>query len=60
MLPCGCTARFIYLAIIKNLFPRDMRGWHLSRSLGQDLTLSALQQALARHVPQIDHSDQGI
>jgi transposase InsO family protein len=51
---------FIYLAVVMDVFTRDIRGWHLSRSLGQDLTLVALQQALAHHVPQIHHSDQGI
>ena len=51
---------FIYLAVIKDVFTRDIRGWHLSHSLGQELTLGALQQALAHHVPQIHHSDQGI
>ncbi len=43
-----------------DVFTRDIRGWHLSRSLGQELTLGALQRALAHHRPQIHHSDQGI
>jgi transposase InsO family protein len=51
---------FIYLAVIMDVFTRDIRGWNLSRSLGQDLTVVALQRALAHHVPQIHHSDQGI
>lgn len=37
-----------------------MRGWHLSRSLGQELTLTALHHALAQRVPVIHHSDQGV
>ena len=51
---------FIYLAVVMDVFTRDIRGWNLSRSLGQDLTLVALQHALLHHVPQIHHSDQGI
>ena len=51
---------FIYLAVVMDVFTREIRGWNLSRSLGQELTLVALQQALAHHRPQIHHSDQGI
>ncbi len=51
---------FIYLAVVMDVFTRTIRGWHLSRSLGQELTLGALRQALAHHIPQIHHSDQGI
>lgn len=50
----------LYLAVIMDVFTRAVRGWHLGRSLGQDLTLIALQQALATHVPLIHHSDQGV
>lgn len=51
---------FIYLAIIMDVFTRGIRGWHLSRSLGQELTLTALQRALTAQTPAIHHSDQGI
>jgi putative transposase len=51
---------FIYLAVIMDVFTRDIRGWQLGRTLGQDLTLAALQRALAHHTPVIHHSDQGI
>jgi putative transposase len=51
---------FIYLAIIMDVFTRDIRGWQLDRTLGQELTLTALQRALAHRVPVIHHSDQGI
>ncbi len=51
---------FIYLAVVMDVFTRTIRGWNLSRSLGQALTLVALRHALAHHVPQIHHSDQGI
>jgi putative transposase len=53
-------AEFIYLAIIMDVFTRDIRGWQLSRTLEQALTLTALQRALAHHTPVIHHSDQGI
>lgn len=51
---------FIYLAIIMDVFTRAVRGWHLHRWLGQELTLTALGRALATHVPTIHHSDQGV
>jgi len=51
---------FIYLAVLMDVFTRSIRGWHLSRSLDQNLTLNALQEALVRHCPEIHHSDQGI
>jgi transposase InsO family protein len=51
---------FIYLAVLMDVFTRSIRGWHLSRSLDQNLTLNALQKALVRHCPEIHHSDQGI
>jgi transposase InsO family protein len=51
---------FIYLAVLMDVFTRAIRGWHLSQSLDQNLTLNALQEALARHCPEIHHSDQGI
>jgi transposase InsO family protein len=51
---------FIYLAIILDVFTRAVRGWCLSRTLDQPLTLLALQIALQAHTPQIHHSDQGL
>jgi len=51
---------FIYLAVLMDVFTRAIRGWYLSRSLDQNLTLNALQEALVRHCPEIHHSDQGI
>jgi putative transposase len=53
-------AEFIYLAMVMDVFTRDIRGWQLGRTLGQELTLTALQRALAHHTPVIHHSDQGI
>jgi putative transposase len=52
--------RFIYLAVILDAYTRGLRGWHLSRSLEKNLTITALKMALARHpTPDIHHSDQG-
>jgi transposase InsO family protein len=51
---------WVYLAVIMDVFTRAIRGWHLSRSLDQPLTLTALQRALAGHTPEIHHSDQGL
>ena len=49
----------VYLAIIMDVFTRQIRGWHLSRSLDHTLTKTALERALARGRPLIHHSDQG-
>jgi transposase InsO family protein len=50
----------VYLAILLDVFTRCIRGWHLSRSLDQTLTLTALRRALQLHCPAIHHSDQGL
>jgi putative transposase len=51
---------FVYLAMVMDVFTRAIRGWCLSRSIDQQLTLDALQMALQNHTPQIHHSDQGV
>ena len=52
--------RFLYLAVILDAYTRAIRGWALGRSLAQELTLKALDKALATgHCPFIFHSDQG-
>ena len=51
---------FVYLAIVLDVFTRAVRGWCLSRSIDQQLTLQALQMALLTRLPQIHHSDQGL
>jgi len=51
---------FVYLAAIMDMFTRNIRGWQLSRSIDQTLTLDALYMALQDHVPEIHHSDQGV
>ena len=50
---------FIYLAVLMDVFTRQIRGWELGRSLDQQLTLTALERALTDHQPIIHHSDQG-
>lgn len=54
------NGEFVYLAIVMDVFTRAIRGWALSRGLGVELTLAALQRALAQGRPQIHHSDQGV
>ena len=51
---------YVYLAIIMDVFTRSIRGWCLSRTLDQELTLMALRVALETHSPEIHHSDQGV
>ena len=53
-------AGFVYLAVLMDVFTRCIRGWHLSRHLDHDLTLTALQRALLHYQPEIHHSDQGV
>ena len=53
-------SRQAYLAIIMDLHTRAIRGWALSWSQSQQLTLDALDMAMDRHgAPDIHHSDQG-
>jgi len=51
---------FVYLAIVLDVFTRAIRGWNLSGSLDQELSLAALRMALTDRVAEIHHSDQGI
>lgn len=51
---------FVYLAVLLDVFTRSIRGWNLGRSLSQELTLVALERALALGVPGMHHSDQGV
>jgi putative transposase len=51
---------FVYLAVLMDVFTRSIRGWHLGRSLEQELTITALKGALERGRPAIHHSDQGV
>ena len=54
------NTQYVYLAILMDVFTRNLRGWHLSRTLSSDLALTALQQALEHSYPEIHHSDQGV
>jgi len=58
---------FVYVAFITDVFSRRIVGWQASRSLGTDLALNALEQAIwERNRPGIDldglihHSDRGV
>jgi putative transposase len=51
---------FVYLAVLMDVFTRGIRGWHLGRSLEQELTITALKRAFERGRPEIHHSDQGV
>jgi putative transposase len=48
------------LAVLMEVDPRAMRGWHLSRHLDRSLTLTALRRALGPHRPAIHHADPGV
>lgn len=53
--------RFIYVALLMDVFTRMIRGWNLGQHLGlQALTLKPLEQALHASVPEIHHFDQGV
>ncbi len=52
--------RFIYVALLMDVFTRMIRGWKLSQHLTQSLTLKPLEAALCQSVPEIHHSDQGV
>ena len=51
--------RFIYVALLMDVFTRMIRAWHLSRHLNTSLTLKPLEDALRHSVCEIHHSDQG-
>ncbi len=53
---------FVYLAVILDAYSRRVIGWALDRTLEDDLTLAALQMAMARRDVQpglVHHSDRG-
>jgi len=54
------ATKAVYLAIVMDVFTHSIRGWHLGRSLGGELTLTALCPALIERQPSIHHSDQGV
>jgi len=52
--------RFIYLAVVLDVYTRAVRGWFLAKSLSQTLSVEALKFALRAGTPQVHHSDQGV
>jgi putative transposase len=53
---------FVYLAVILDAYSRRVIGWALDRRLEDELTLAALQMAIARrviHPGLVHHSDRG-
>jgi putative transposase len=53
---------FVYLAVILDAYSRRVIGWALDRTLEDELTLAALQMAIAGRVVQpglVHHSDRG-
>jgi putative transposase len=51
---------FVDLAVLRDVFTRCIRGWHLGRGLEQEWTITALKRAFERGRPEIHHSDQGV
>ena len=54
---------WLYLAVILDLFSRQIVGWAMSNRLGHELVLDAFKQAIWRRRPPsgvIFHSDQGV
>jgi len=54
---------FVYLAIILDAYSRRVIGWALQRSIDHQLSLAALQMALAKrqvHSGLVHHSDRGV
>lgn len=50
----------VYLAVLMYVLTGCIRGWHLSRSLDESLPHTALERALAKHIPEIHHAGQGM
>ena len=52
--------RFVYVALLMDVFTRRIRGWHLRQHLTHALTLKPLEDALHQSgSPEIHPSDQG-
>ena len=53
---------WLYLAGVEDLFNRELNGWKISDRMTVDITLSAMDMAIGRRVPEeglIFHSDRG-
>lgn len=60
---CLTAEGWLYLAVVLDLASRRVIGWATGRTSGQELTLPALRQALARRRPPaglLHHSDRGM
>jgi putative transposase len=56
-------SEFVYLAVILDAFSRKVVGWALGRSLTSQLTIAALERAIAERQPPpglVHHSDRGL
>ena len=54
---------FVYLAVILDAFSRKVVGWALDQTLGNRLTITALERAVAQRRPRpglVHHSDRGL
>lgn len=57
------SGRFVFLAIVLDLYSRKVVGWNLGENLSSDLVISALKMAIEKRHPSpglIHHSDRGI
>jgi len=60
---CWTAEGWLYLAVVLDLASRRVVGWRTGPTVGQELTLAALQQALRRRTPAaglLHHSDRGM
>jgi transposase InsO family protein len=60
---CWTSEGWLYLAVVLDLASRRVVGWRTGATVGQELTLPALHQALARRTPAaglLHHSDRGM
>jgi putative transposase len=54
---------FLYLAIVKDLYSKEIVGWHADRTMTRELVIKTLDIAILRHRPPkglIHHSDRGV
>lgn len=54
---------WLYLAAIEDTFHKKIVGWSMDKTMTRTLTISALEQAIGRHIPEeglIFHSDRGV
>jgi len=52
--------RFIYLAVLMDVFTRMIKAWQIHQHLNPSLTLKPLEEAFCHSVCEIHHSDQGV